>query len=131
MTSTEILVLGGGIAGVTTAWRLCEQGHDVTLLERNDLASEASGVNAGSITNLGWGRMPDLQSYLTAGSVEIFKRLALDLGFDFEYRAPGQHACQMSSIVGAGVDVALHVDAVGYRLDRGFHRFFLRVLDPI
>ena len=89
MTSTEILVLGGGIAGAATAWRLAEQGHEVTLLERGELASEASGVNAGSITNLGWGTMPDLQSYLTAGSVEIFKRLALDLGFDFEYRASG------------------------------------------
>lgn len=89
MTESEILVLGGGIAGVSTAWHLAERGHDVVLVERGEISSEASGVNAGSITNLGWGSMPDLQSYLTAGSIEIFKRLALDLGHDFEFRTSG------------------------------------------
>lgn len=73
MTGVEILIIGGGIAGASTAWHLATRGHQVTLLERGEIASEASGVNAGSITSLGWGHDPDLQSYLTAGSAEIFK----------------------------------------------------------
>jgi sarcosine oxidase subunit beta len=89
MTESEIVVVGAGIAGVSTAWHLAKLGHDVTVLERGDVASEASGVNAGSITSLGWGSMPDLQSYLTAGSLEIFKHLALDLGYELEFRASG------------------------------------------
>ncbi|MBI1733643.1 MAG: FAD-binding oxidoreductase [Candidatus Rokubacteria bacterium] len=71
VTGADIVVIGGGIAGVSTAWRLAPRGHDVVVLERGEIASEASGVNAGSITSLGGGRMPDLQSYLTAGSAEI------------------------------------------------------------
>jgi sarcosine oxidase subunit beta len=89
VNTSEILVLGGGIAGVSTAWHLASRGHDVVLLERGEISGEASGVNAGSITNLGWGTMPDLQSYLTAGSIEIFKHLTLDLGYDFEFRTSG------------------------------------------
>ncbi|GIT02129.1 MAG: hypothetical protein CM1200mP27_07540 [Chloroflexota bacterium] len=37
----------------------------------------------------GWGNNPDLQSYLTAGSFEIFKSLQLDMGYDIEFHAPG------------------------------------------
>lgn len=89
MTAVEIVVIGGGIAGAATAWRLAQRGHEAVVLERGDIASEASGVNAGSITSLGWGHMPDLQSYLTAGSMEIFRHLALDLGHDIELRVSG------------------------------------------
>jgi sarcosine oxidase subunit beta len=40
-------------------------GHRVTLVERGEIASEASGVNAGAIGAIGWGRVPDLEAYLT------------------------------------------------------------------
>ena len=33
--------------------------------------------------------MPDLESYLTMGSLQIFKRLQLDLGYDIEFRQSG------------------------------------------
>ncbi|MGE3538538.1 MAG: NAD(P)/FAD-dependent oxidoreductase [Candidatus Tectimicrobiota bacterium] len=86
MTETDILIIGGGIVGTSAAYHLAVQGHDVTLLERGDIASEASGVNAGSIGALGWGTMPTLEDYLTMGSLEIFKSLQLDMGYDIEFR---------------------------------------------
>ncbi|MCH8349268.1 MAG: FAD-binding oxidoreductase [Chloroflexi bacterium] len=89
MAGSEVLIIGGGITGASTAWHLAQQGHGVTLLERGDVASEASGVNAGSIGALGWGALPDLQAYLTMGSLEIFKSLQLDQGYDIEFRASG------------------------------------------
>ena len=70
MTETDMLIIGGGIAGASTAYHLAQHGHDVTLLERGEIASEASGVNAGSIGAIGWGNAPDLEAYLTMGSVE-------------------------------------------------------------
>ena len=89
MTETEIVVLGGGIAGTSTAYHLAHYGHDVTLLERGDIASGASGVNAGSIGATGWGHVPDLEAYLTMGSLEIFKTLQLDWRYDIEFRHSG------------------------------------------
>ena len=86
---SDVLVIGAGICGVTTAFHLAQHGHKVTVLERGNIASEASGVNAGGLGGLGWGNNPDLQSYLTAGSFEIFKSLQLDMGYDIEFIAPG------------------------------------------
>lgn len=89
MSETDILIIGGGIAGVSTAYHLSEYGCDVTLLERGEIASEASGVNACDIGAIGWGNVPTLNSHLTMGSLEIFKSLQLDLGHDIEYRQSG------------------------------------------
>jgi sarcosine oxidase subunit beta len=89
MSETEILVIGGGIAGASTAYHLANYGHRVTLLERGEIASGASGVNAGAIDSIGWGDRPDLQAHLTAGSVDIFKAVQLDHGEDIEFRQSG------------------------------------------
>lgn len=43
----DVLVVGGGITGITLAYTLAEQGALVGMLEANWLAGEASGRNAG------------------------------------------------------------------------------------
>ena len=86
---SDILIIGGGISGVATAFHLAQLGEQVTVLERGEIAGEASGVNAGGLGGFGWGNNPDLQSYLTAGSFELFKSLQLDMGYDIEFHAPG------------------------------------------
>jgi sarcosine oxidase subunit beta len=89
MPDTDILIVGGGIAGASAAYHLAAHGRRVTLLERGEIASGASGVNAGAIDSIGWGDRPDLQAHLTAGSVDIFKAVQLDHGEDIEYRQSG------------------------------------------
>ncbi len=89
MSDPGIVIIGGGIAGTSAAYHLARHGRDVTLLERGEIASEASGVNAGGIGALGWGHIPNLESYLTMGSLQIFRSLQLDLGHDIEFRASG------------------------------------------
>ncbi|WP_368165593.1 D-amino acid dehydrogenase [Aeromonas sp. R6-2] len=47
----DIVVLGGGVIGVSTAWYLAKAGHRVTLLERrSEVAMETSHANAGQIS---------------------------------------------------------------------------------
>jgi D-amino-acid dehydrogenase len=47
----KIIVLGGGIIGVSTAWHLLERGHEVTVVERRSGAAlETSFANAGQIS---------------------------------------------------------------------------------
>ncbi|MCC3154900.1 FAD-dependent oxidoreductase [Hymenobacter sp. BT770] len=42
-TTTDVVVVGGGIAGLTTAYLLSKEGHKVLLLEDGELASGESG----------------------------------------------------------------------------------------
>jgi len=87
--TTEILIIGGGITGASTAYFLAQSGHDVILLERNDLASEASGLNAGTLWQIGWGVSPDLSNTLSMGSLQLFEKLQSELGYDIEFRQSG------------------------------------------
>ena len=47
----KVLVLGGGVIGISTAWALARSGAEVTLLERQDgVAMETSFANAGQVS---------------------------------------------------------------------------------
>jgi glycine/D-amino acid oxidase-like deaminating enzyme len=46
--STDVLVIGGGLAGTALAYYLAREGVEVALVERGELNREASGTNAGS-----------------------------------------------------------------------------------
>ncbi|QPF71785.1 FAD-dependent oxidoreductase [Roseateles sp. DAIF2] len=47
----HVVVIGGGVVGLTTAWALAERGHQVTLVEREpELASGASRANGGQLS---------------------------------------------------------------------------------
>lgn len=48
MNLTKVDVIGAGIIGVSTALALQNRGFDVTLIDREGVAAEASGTNAGA-----------------------------------------------------------------------------------
>ena len=48
---SQVIVIGGGVVGLTSAWWLLEAGHDVTLLEREaQVGSMASYRNGGQLS---------------------------------------------------------------------------------
>lgn len=93
MHTSDIIIIGAGIVGVSAAWRLAELGHSVTVLERGDVAAEASGVNAGMLGGYGWGHAShsgaDLETHLNMGSLAIFQRMQIELGWEIDYRQCG------------------------------------------
>lgn len=46
----SVVVVGGGIIGLSTAYFLQKEGHQVTVLDKSDISSGASFVNAGYLT---------------------------------------------------------------------------------
>jgi D-amino-acid dehydrogenase len=81
----HVLVLGAGVTGLATAWYLREDGHTVTVVERNgDVALESSFANGGQLSYsyvaplAGPGILSKLPSWLLRGDSPIRFRPRLD-----------------------------------------------------
>lgn len=48
--SKKIVIIGGGIIGLSTAYYLQKEGHEVTVIDKSDFTKGASFVNAGYVT---------------------------------------------------------------------------------
>jgi len=57
---TEVLVIGGGITGVTTAWLLAREGRQVTLVERETIGARDSGHTTAHLTYMTDTRLSEL-----------------------------------------------------------------------
>jgi glycine/D-amino acid oxidase-like deaminating enzyme/nitrite reductase/ring-hydroxylating ferredoxin subunit len=57
---TEVLVIGGGITGVTTAWLMARAGKRVTLIERETIGARDSGHTTAHLTYMTDTRLSDL-----------------------------------------------------------------------
>src|SRR5260370_31533305 len=51
-TSASVLVIGGGVTGLSTAWWLARSGVDVAVLDKGIVGWEASGRNGGGATHV-------------------------------------------------------------------------------
>jgi sarcosine oxidase subunit beta len=91
--SPDVIVVGGGVAGTSTAWRLAQAGHRVLLLERRGICAGASGRNAGNTgASSGMHMAPRTVSALhaiTSANLRLLKTLPDELDKDFELRLPG------------------------------------------
>lgn len=75
----KIAVLGAGVIGVSTAYYLARQGHDVTVLDRqHGPALETSFANAGEISP-GYDSPPDhVRLFGCRGGMSASHRLSVD-----------------------------------------------------
>lgn len=84
--TVDVVVIGGGVIGVTTALYLARDGLRVALLEKGRIAGEQSGRNWGWIRQQG--RDPDeLPIMMEAG--RLWRDLARDTNTDFGLRQGG------------------------------------------
>jgi sarcosine oxidase subunit beta len=82
-----VLVIGGGIHGLSTALHLAQGGVTVTVLEADYCGRHASGVNAGGVRTLG---RHDAEIPLALLSRTLWHDLAQTLGDDGGFVASGQ-----------------------------------------
>ncbi|MBU9720030.1 glycine oxidase ThiO [Bacillus alkalicola] len=90
----HILVLGGGVIGLATAFSLNRKGYKVTILEKNNCGGQASGAAAGMLapyTEIG--EDPDPFFKLCLDSLKMFKEWQHNVkdasGMDFEFTESG------------------------------------------
>jgi sarcosine oxidase, subunit beta len=97
---TDVLIIGGGLAGTATAYYLARAGAEVTLLEQSELNTQASGSNAGSIhaqiphapfmlAGEDWARIFAPTIPLMLESIRLWQGLEAELGCDLELRLGG------------------------------------------
>ena len=84
--SAEVVIIGGGIVGVSTAWFLAKQGVNVVLCEKGHIAGEQSG------RNWGWVRVQARDTRempMIIESMNIWRGLADEIGEDVGYAETG------------------------------------------
>ena len=84
---SDVLVIGGGIHGLSTALHLARRGVEVTVLEADYCGRHASGVNAGGVRTLG---RHDAEIPLALSSRELWHDLTQTLGDDGGFVPSGQ-----------------------------------------
>ena len=84
--SADIVIIGGGIVGISTAWFLAQRGLRVVLCEKGHIAGEQSGRNWGWVRVQG--RDPR-EVPMMLDSLRIWDTLAEDLGEDVGFSVGG------------------------------------------
>jgi glycine oxidase len=75
----DIIVVGGGIIGLSIAWRLASEGRLVTLVERNQIGSGTSWSGAGILPPANLSQSTDPLDQLRGLSHELFPVWAADI----------------------------------------------------
>lgn len=94
----KILIIGGGIAGCSAAYYLSRDGHDVSLFERDSVASHASGFALGGITP-SFGDLPN-------NSYEVLSNYSIGLHRDLAEELAGGNAEHLNLLKKASVILA-------------------------
>ena len=87
MLSADVIIIGGGLQGLSTALHLARKGKSAIVLEKETAGRHASGVNAGGVRRLNRA-LPEIP--LSLASQKLWHRIESLVGHDCGFRADGQ-----------------------------------------
>jgi sarcosine oxidase subunit beta len=112
---SDVIVIGGGIMGCSTAFFLRQRGVSVTLIESDLVGRQASGTNFGNVRRQG---RPLYQLPLANRASAIWRRSKALLGSDIEYLEGGHlRVCYRDRPEIATVMERYAIDAASFDLD--------------
>src|SRR6266540_126484 len=89
-SSADVVIVGGGIAGMTTAYYLAKSGVPSVVVERDAIGSHASGFAYGGLSPLSGFGIPGPLAEMAQEGLRIHRELARTLpgetGIDIEFR---------------------------------------------
>jgi len=91
----DVIVIGGGFLGVSTAYHLAKQGASVLILEGGDVASGTSGACSGR-AQVNEGHLDPLNLSMITGGLKLMDTLEEELGMTFEWQRMG-YLCLINS----------------------------------
>ena len=111
-TDAEIVIIGGGVAGLCSGLYLAQAGYEVVVLERGEAWGDASGANAGTLSLQV--KRPEVLD-LMLKSIGLWEGFLGDLGLDLGYARPGG-----LRVATTGRECAMLSESVRLQRDRGF-----------
>src|SRR5205807_1676061 len=89
-SSADIVIVGGGIAGMTTAYYLAKSGVPSLVVERDAIGSHASGFAYGGLSPLSGFGIPGPQAEIALDGMRLHRELSKSLleetGIDMDFR---------------------------------------------
>jgi glycine/D-amino acid oxidase-like deaminating enzyme len=87
MTTYDVVVVGAGIVGVSTAWELARRGVSVCVLDQGEVAGGTTGLGEGNVLCSDKDTGPELE--LTLLGMQLFAELEEQLGTQARIRRKG------------------------------------------